>query len=37
VDNAPADVVGKERERAGSLSASIERLETQMDRIRALV
>ncbi len=36
VENAPAEVVEKERERAGSMAAAIERLQAQMDQIHAL-
>jgi valyl-tRNA synthetase len=36
VENAPADVVEKERRRAADMTASVERLEAQVDQIRAL-
>ena len=36
VENAPADVVEKERQRAADMTASVERLEAQIDQIRAL-
>ncbi len=36
VENAPADVVQKERERAETMAAAIERLQEQMDQIHAL-
>ncbi len=36
VENAPADVVEKERRRAADMTASVERLEAQAEQIRAL-
>ena len=36
VDNAPAEVVEKERARAAEMEAALQRLEEQLERVRAI-
>jgi valyl-tRNA synthetase len=36
VDNAPAEVVDKERARVAEMEAALKRLEEQLERVRAI-